>query len=87
MKRYHPIETISKVEMRQKLNHITMRKFRNLTLLFEKVASIQDQVLAPRLKIDEADLIAVFLDVAPVEYQSVLTAEQSLRKVELTLLD
>jgi hypothetical protein len=43
-------------------------------------------VSSARTKIDEADLIAVVLDVAPVEYQSVLTAKQSIKKLELTLL-
>jgi hypothetical protein len=43
-------------------------------------------VSSTRTKIDEADLIAVVLDVAPVEYQSVLTAKQSIKKLELTLL-
>jgi hypothetical protein len=44
------------------------------------LTSIQDQFLAPGVKIDEADLIAMVLDIAPVEYQSVLTDVQSVRK-------
>jgi hypothetical protein len=73
--------------MRQKLNQITIQKERNSILFLERLASIQDRFLATGLKIDESELIAVVLDVAPVEYQSVLTAEQSLRKGEHTLLN
>jgi hypothetical protein len=87
MKRYRPIDTMSKLEMRQKLIQIVIRKDSNPKFLFEKLASIQDQFLAPELNFDEADLIAVVLDVAPVKYQSVLTAEQNIRKGELNFLD
>ena len=87
MKRYRPVDTISKVEMRQKLNQITMKRGSNPSLLFEMLASIEDQYLAPGMKLDEADLIAVVLDVAPDEYQSILTAEQSSKGNQLTLMD
>jgi hypothetical protein len=85
--KYRLIDTISRVEMQQKLNQITMQKDSNPTVLFEKLASIQNRFLAPGPRIDEADLIAVVLDAAPVEYQSAFTAEQSVKKEELTLLD
>jgi hypothetical protein len=68
MKRYRPIDAISRVEMRQKLNQISKRKDSNPTMLFEKLAPIQDQFLAPELRIDKANLIAVVFIVAPVEY-------------------
>jgi hypothetical protein len=80
MKRYRPIDTKPKVQMWQKLNHRNMQNYSNTTLLFGKLTSIQDQFLAPGVKIDEADLIAMVLDIAPVEYQSVLTDVQSVRK-------
>jgi hypothetical protein len=47
MKRFRPVDTISKVKMRQRLNQITMKKGSNLSLLFEKLASIEDQYMAP----------------------------------------
>jgi hypothetical protein len=65
------------------LNQVTTRKDSNLTTLFEKLALIQDRYLAPGSRIDKANLIAVVFDIAPVEYQSVLTAEQSVRKENL----
>jgi hypothetical protein len=87
MKRYRPVDTISKVEMHQKLNQITMRRGSNPPMLFEMLASIEDQYLVPGMKLDEADLIAVVLDVAPDKYQSILTAEQSNKGNQLTLMD
>jgi hypothetical protein len=51
MKRFRPVDTISKVEMRQRLNQITMKKGSNPSLLFEKLSSIKDQYMAPGEKL------------------------------------
>jgi hypothetical protein len=56
--------------MRKKLKQISMKRGSNPILLFEMLASIEEQYLAPGTKLDEADLIAVVLDVAPDEYPS-----------------
>ena len=87
MKRYRPIDTISKVEMRQKLNKITMKKGSNPTLLFEDLSGIEEKYMILGQKIDESDLIAIVLDVATDDYQVVLTTEQRRRGRELTLSD
>jgi gag-polypeptide of LTR copia-type/Zinc knuckle len=87
MKRYRPIDTISKVEMRQKLNKITMKKGSDPTLLFEELSGIEEKYMIPGQKIDESDLIAIVLDVATDDYQVVLTTEQRRRGRELTLSD
>ena len=62
MKKYQPTAIISKVEMRQQLNRIKMRKGTDPALLFEQFSSIEEQYLAPWDKIDEADLIAIVLN-------------------------
>jgi len=87
MKRFRPVDTISKVEMRQRLNQVTMKEGSNPSLLFEKLATIEDQFISPGARLDETDLIAVVLDVAPREYQSMLTVEQSVKGNTLTLND
>jgi len=87
MKKYRPTDVLSKVELRQRLNQITMKKDSDPSLLFEKLAAIQDRFLAPGMKIEEDELIAVVLDIAPIEYQSVLTSEQIIKKDALTLMD
>jgi hypothetical protein len=51
MKRYRPIDTISNVEMHQKLNQIAIKRGSNPSLLFEMLASIEDQYLAPGMKL------------------------------------
>ena len=61
MKKYRPVDTISKVEMRQQLNRITMKKGSDPALLFEQSSAIEEKFMAPGDKIDEADLIAIVL--------------------------
>jgi len=87
MQRYRPIDTITKVELRQKLNKITMKKGSDPSLLFEELNGIEERYMTPGNKIDEAELIAIVLDVATDEYQAVLTAEQRRMGDELTLYD
>jgi Zinc knuckle len=87
MKKYRPLNTTSKVEMRQIMNRITMQKGSDPALLFEKLAMIEEKYMAPGTKIDKTDLIAVVLDVALDKYQAVLTSEQSKRGDDLTLQD
>jgi hypothetical protein len=81
-----PNDIISKVEMRQKLNQVSMRKGSDPAILFETLAAIEDQYDGIG-DIKESDLIAVVLDVATQEYQAVLTAEQSIKGNQLTLHD
>jgi len=86
-KKYRPQDTITRVELRQKLNKVAMKKNQDPATLFEQVSSIENQCNAPGVKIDEGDLIAVILDAAPEEYHAVLTLEQRLRGDKLTLND
>jgi DsbC/DsbD-like thiol-disulfide interchange protein len=43
MKKYHPLDTVSKIEMRQQLSRIKMKKEMDPSLLFERLTSIQNQ--------------------------------------------
>jgi hypothetical protein len=85
--KYRPQDTITRVELRQKLNKVSMKKNQDPATLFEQISSIENQYNAPGVKIDEGDMIAVVLDAASAEYQAVLTAEQRLRGDKLTLND
>jgi hypothetical protein len=87
MKKYRPIDTISRVELRQKLNKVTMKKGEDPAALFAQLSVIENQYTAPGRTLDEGDLIAVVLDAAPDEYQAVLTSEQRVRGDALTLAD
>jgi hypothetical protein len=85
-KKFKPNDIITNVEMRQKLNQVNMKKGSDPALLFESLAKIEDRYDGIGM-VNEMDLIAIVLDVATEEYQSVLTTEQSSKGSNLSLQD
>jgi Zinc knuckle len=85
-KKFKPNVIISKVEMRQKLNHVSMKKGSDPAILFETLAAIEDQYDGIS-DIKESDLISVVLDIATQKYQAIFTAELSNKGNQLTLHD
>jgi hypothetical protein len=67
-KRYRPLDTVSKVEMRQHLSRVKMKKGMNPSELFETLTSIQNQFLGPGKRLPKDEIIAIILDVASEEY-------------------
>jgi hypothetical protein len=67
-KRYRPLDTVSKVEMRQNLSRVKMKKGMNPSELFETLTSIQNQFLSPDKRLPKDEIIAIILDVASEEY-------------------
>jgi hypothetical protein len=65
---FRPTEIISKVEMRQKINQVSMKKGSGQNISFEKLASIKDQCVEIG-SLEEVDLISIVLDVDSDEYQ------------------
>ena len=86
-KKYQPQDIITRVEMRQKLNGVRMKRGQDPSTLFEQISAIENRYNTSARKIDEEDLIAVVLDSAPVEYQGLLTAEERLKGTTLALSD
>jgi hypothetical protein len=84
---YNPQDTISRVELRQRLSAIRMKKNEDPTTLFEQISSIKNKFNMSTRHIEEEDLIAVVLDTAPQEYQSLLTTEQHIKGASITLSD
>ena len=84
MKKYCLTDMMSQLEMRQKLNKVVMKKGRDPAILFETLAEIEDKYDG---SVDKADLIAIVLEAATDEYQSVLTAEESAKGPKLTVMD
>jgi hypothetical protein len=80
MKKYHPLDTVSKIEMRQQLSRIKMKKGMDRSLLFERLTSIQNQYLGPEKRLDKEELIAIILDVATEEYRATLTIERKIKE-------
>jgi hypothetical protein len=75
-KKHRPQDAITKVELRQALNNIKMKKGKDPATPFEQICSIENKCNTATKKIDEDDLIAVVLDAAPSECQALLTSEQ-----------
>ena len=73
MKRYRPLDTVSKIEMRQRLSRIKMKRGMDPSILFETLTSIQNQFLGPGKRLPADELIAIVLDVATEEYRPCLT--------------
>jgi hypothetical protein len=87
-KKFRPQDTITRVELRQMLNSIKMKKGSDPASLFEQISSVENRFnIGTRGRIDQDDLIAVVLDAAPQEYQALLTGEQRRRATLLTIED
>ena len=87
MKKYRPLDTVSKIEMRQQLARIKMKKGMDPAILFEKLTAIQSQFLGPGKRLDKEELIAIILDVATDEYRAILTVERKIKGDLLTVDD
>jgi hypothetical protein len=74
--KYQPQDTMTRVELRHQLNKVKLKKGANPATLFEQLSSIENKYNNLTRQIDQEDLIAVVINAAPVEYQSVLTNEQ-----------
>jgi hypothetical protein len=66
-KRYRPLDTVSKVNMRQDLSRVKMKKDINPSELFETPTSIQNQFLGPGKRLPKDEIISIILDVATEE--------------------
>jgi hypothetical protein len=86
-KRYRPVDIICRVEMRSRLNQVTMSADEDPRAMFDQLASIQSAYNDAARKIDPDDLIAVVLEKAPAAYKSILTAEQRSKGTNLKLED
>jgi hypothetical protein len=87
MKKYHPLDTVSKIEMRQQLSKLKMKKGMDRSLLFERLTSIQNQYLGQGKCLDKEKLIAITLDVATKEYRAILNIERKIKGDFLTIED
>ena len=76
-KKYQPQDRISRVEMRQMLNRISMKKNKDLVTLFEQISSVVIRI--DTKKIDEEDQIAIILDSATEVYQAIWTSVQKFK--------
>jgi hypothetical protein len=85
--KYMPQDTMTPVELRQELNKIKMKKNEDPAALFEHISSVTNRYNTSTSTIQEEDMIAVILDAAPAEYQTVLTSEQRVKGTALKQAD
>ena len=84
---YKPSGDISRAEAWLMLNNVRMKKNDDPSVLFEKIYKIQNRYNTASRKLDDEDLIATVIVAAPMEYQSLLIAEQRRLGDKLTLND
>jgi hypothetical protein len=87
LQRYIPQDTVTRVELRQMLNKVSMKPNDDPRVIFEQISTIEDRYTTATQTIEREDLIAVVLDAAAKDYQAVLTCEQRVRGQSATLLD
>ena len=83
--KYAPEDTMSSVEMSERLSEVSMKTNEDPATLFTQLAAIKTQFKT--LKVSEAAMIAVVLKAAPEMYDLVLTSLQVQKKMELKVID
>jgi len=86
-KKFKPQDTISQVELRQRLNKVSMKKTDDPSVTFEQTSAIENQCNNATTQLSEEDKTVVVLDATPKEHQSVLTTEQRIQGTMLQLTD
>jgi hypothetical protein len=85
--KYMPDDVITKVELRQMLAKVKMKKDDEPSILFEQLSAIENRFNKPGQQIPDDDLITAVLTAAPKECVSILTAEQRSKGIALRLTD
>jgi hypothetical protein len=74
--KYMPDDVITKVELRQMLGKVKMKKDEEPLILFEQLSTVKNRCKKPGEQIPDNDFIAAVLTAAPKEYMLILTTEQ-----------
>jgi hypothetical protein len=61
MRKYLQLDTVNKIEMRQKLARIKVKKGMDPSILLEQLTSIQNEYLGPGKHLDKEELIASWM--------------------------
>jgi predicted pyridoxine 5'-phosphate oxidase superfamily flavin-nucleotide-binding protein len=84
--KYMPQDTVTRVELRQMLNKVSMKPNSNPAVIFEQISTIKNRYCNGTTRtIDDEDLIAVVLEALTKEYSSILQCEQRIRGTGLTV--
>ena len=80
-KRFKPTDTVSKIEMRRLLGKVAMTKKEDPTTLFSQIGQIENMF---NVTVDDEEKIAIAIEAAPREYQSIIVSEQRQQGATLT---
>ena len=86
LKKYRPLDIVSLVELRQRMNKVSMKKGVDPSTLFEQLSAIENQFSVPGTPMDESHMIAAILDAATDEYQAVISTERRIKGDKMTVM-
>jgi hypothetical protein len=86
-KKYSPQDLVTRAELRNKLNNLSMADGDDPKVLFEEISTIENRYNIGTNRVDEADLIALVMQKAPKMYKSVIAAQELRLGNRLTLTD
>jgi hypothetical protein len=86
-RKYRPQDLVTRAELRNKLNNLSMADGDDPKILFEEISTIENRYNIGTNRVDEADLIALVMQKAPKMYKSVIAAQELRLGNALTLTD
>ena len=81
---YQPIDRISRVDMRRKMNEVSMKNDDDPKVIFEQISIIRNHYAGSGVVVEEEDLMDSIMEKAPERYASVLAVEERVRGNTLT---
>ena len=86
-KKYRPSDRIAAVQLKRKLNKLEMGEYDDPSILFEKIATIENEYSDTKSALQEEDKLALVLEKAPDKYASTLAIIQESKGDQLTIDD
>ena len=86
-KKYQPSDRIAAVQLKRKLNKLEMGEYEDPSVLFEKIATIENEYRSTKSELQEEDKLVLILEKAPNKYASTLAIIQESKGDTLTMDD
>ena len=85
--KYQPNDRIAVVELERKLNQVDLKEYEDPKILFERIATIENEYRSTSSSLSNEDMITTVLEKAPGKYASILAMTQAANPTNLTLDD
>ena len=82
---YQPIDRISRIEMRRKMNEVSMMNDDDPKVIFKQISTIRNHYAGLCIVVEDEDLMTSVMEKALAQYASVLVVEERVRGNALTL--